>query len=100
MWQRVILAAVIGTILTGPAWAADDAEAFTDPAKAGADYKSQGEYLGTIKTPEQEVKVGAQVIALGDGKFRGVFFSAGCLVTAGTVAIRKWLATAKRSTAW
>ncbi len=39
-------------------------ESFTDPAAAGADYTIQGEYAGEGS--------GAQVIALGDGKFRVV----------------------------
>ena len=41
-------------------------EAFTDPALAGPDFKVQGEYEGTIGT---KTKFGAQVIALGEGKF-------------------------------
>ncbi|MGE3809802.1 MAG: DUF1080 domain-containing protein, partial [Gemmataceae bacterium] len=36
-----------------------------------------GVYQGTIKTPDQEVKVGGQLIALGDGMFRGVFYIGG-----------------------
>jgi hypothetical protein len=39
-------------------------ESFTDPAAAGVDYTIQGEYAGEGS--------GAQVIALGDGKFRVV----------------------------
>jgi hypothetical protein len=42
------------------------APAFTDPAKAGVDYQVQGEYRGE---GEQLGKVGAQVVAEGDGQF-------------------------------
>ncbi len=56
-----------------PALAADppkkaEPKAFTDPDQAGPDFKIQGEYAGA--TPEGQ-KVGAQVIALGDGQFAG-----------------------------
>ena len=40
-------------------------EAFTDPDKAGPDYQTQGEYAGEAPGG----KVGAQVIAEGDGQF-------------------------------
>ena len=40
-----------------------------DPAEGGIDYKMQGEYVGG----EGAAKWGAQVIALGDGKFHAVF---------------------------
>jgi hypothetical protein len=42
------------------------AETFTDPAQAGPDYAVQGEYEGS--TPGGE-KIGAQVVACGDGVF-------------------------------
>jgi hypothetical protein len=46
--------------------------AYTDPAKTDADFPFQGEYTGTIKTDDGELKVGLQVIALGGGKFHAV----------------------------
>ena len=46
---------------------------FIDPAKAGADYKVQGEYVGKVG----DDKIGVQVIALGDGHFQAVFYPGG-----------------------
>ena len=46
--------------------------AYTDPAKTDADFPFQGEYTGTIKTENGELKVGLQVVALGGGKFHAV----------------------------
>lgn len=53
---------------------ADDSktEIFLDPAKAGPDYKVQGEYRGTLKAGDRDFEFGLQVIALGDHKFDAV----------------------------
>jgi hypothetical protein len=48
--------------------AADHQPTFTDPAQAGPDYAVQGEYLGTVQSAGPQTR-GAQVVALGDGKF-------------------------------
>ncbi|MDA1049874.1 MAG: DUF1080 domain-containing protein [Planctomycetota bacterium] len=59
-------------------FAADpNAVVFTDPAKAGIDYELQGEYAGTVKTGEEDLKIGVQIIALGDGAFQAVGFIGG-----------------------
>ena len=52
-------------------------EAFTDPAKAGPDFALQGEYKGSVETPDGIKTYGGQVIALGDGKFRIVGYEGG-----------------------
>jgi hypothetical protein len=71
------LALVVASV--GLAWAKDEKhETFTDPAKAGEDYAIQGEYQGNFDLGDGvEQKFGLQVIALGDGKFRGVAYFGG-----------------------
>jgi hypothetical protein len=55
--------------------AADENPAFTDPDEAGVDFKIQGEYEGI--TDADGARWGAQIIALGDGKFRSVGYPGG-----------------------
>jgi hypothetical protein len=53
--------------------AADNNPAFTNPAEAGPDFAFQGEYLGSVS----DQKWGAQLVALGEGKFDVVGFRGG-----------------------
>jgi 3-keto-disaccharide hydrolase len=50
---------------------------YTNPDKADADFPFQGEYVGKVKTDDEEVRLGLQVIALGGGKFRSVAYIGG-----------------------
>ena len=76
MMRRLILTSALWLFTAACAFAAEG-EAFTDPTKAGPDFGVQGEYKGKLEIPDQDAFVGAQVIALGDGKFRGVFYFGG-----------------------
>jgi hypothetical protein len=64
---KLLLTSVLA--LTATLHAADSKATFTNPAEAGPDFAAQGEYEGT--------GIGAQVIALGEGKFRIVAFAGG-----------------------
>ena len=55
----------------------NDGAMYTDPARAGPDYEIQGEYLGQARLEKGEQTWGAQVIALGNGKFHLVLFHGG-----------------------
>ncbi len=73
----LLLLAALLSVFVCPAVAGDAKQAFTDPEKAGPDFAAQGEYVGTVRTDQGELKYGVQVIALGDGKFRGVGYDGG-----------------------
>lgn len=45
---------------------------YTNPEKAGPAFDIQGEYVGTLPMEDGEKRLGVQVIALGDGKFKAV----------------------------
>lgn len=49
---------------------------YIDPKDAGPDFRDQGEYIGT-GPKEMPGKIGAQVVALGDGKFEAVMLPGG-----------------------
>ena len=51
--------------------------AFTNAADAGPDFATQGEYRGSWTTGGETEDAGAQVIALGEGKFRVVLYHDG-----------------------
>lgn len=52
-------------------------KAFLNAEEAGADFDIQGEYTGTIGEGDNSLKLGLQVIAQGDGKFRSVAYLGG-----------------------
>lgn len=51
--------------------------AFLTSEAAGPDFALQGEYSGTLQTGDEPLRLGVQIIALGDGKFRAVGFPGG-----------------------
>lgn len=77
-WLRhtfsLLAVAVLG-LPTSVAWA--KGPAFTDPAKADADYAYQGEYAGEIPDANGKLKIGAQVVAQGGGQFKAVGYIGG-----------------------
>ena len=52
-------------------------DVFLKVEDAGADYAVQGEYSGELNTDGQKIRVGLQVIALGNGKFDAVAYPGG-----------------------
>ncbi len=70
-----VLAALPAPVARGGAPAGVNA---TDLSMVDADFAFQGEYAGGVKTPEgKEMKLGAQVVALGGGKFSAVIYAGG-----------------------
>jgi Domain of Unknown Function (DUF1080) len=74
--KSILIASAIAALIP-IAFGQEKGKAYTDPAKVDEDFALQGEYSGEVKTQDGDLKVGAQVIALGDGKFRMVGFHGG-----------------------
>ena len=74
---RTLLSLCIVATLGDYIAAQNQDKVYTDPAKVDDDYAFQGEYSGEVMTADGDLKVGAQVIALGDGKFRMVGYHGG-----------------------
>ena len=55
----------------------DKKKAALSAKEADQDFKYQGEYLGELGSDEDKMTWGAQVIALGDGKFHVKSFAGG-----------------------
>jgi hypothetical protein len=55
--------------------AQDEQETFLDAQSAGPDFPLQGEYVGELAGGKG--KIGAQIIAMGDGRFSAVFLNGG-----------------------
>ena len=72
LMKKILLIALIISLI--PAFAAEKGDALLSPKAAGKDFVIQGEYTGENAEGE---KVGLNIIALGDGKFRGVGFMGG-----------------------
>src|SRR6266481_5577021 len=51
--------------------------AYTDPEKTDADFPFQGEYVGSVKHDNENLKIGLQIIALGGGKFQSIAYVGG-----------------------
>lgn len=64
-------------VVVSPVCGADKSPAVTRAQDADGDYPLQGEYVGEINRDGAQVKFGAQIIALGDGKFQGVGYAGG-----------------------
>ena len=74
--RRLLLATLTILLLAAaPLWA--KGPKYTDPKKADADFAYQGEYSGQLEIDGNQIKLGIQVIALGDGKFKAVAYQGG-----------------------
>ncbi len=66
---------VVGAVVALPGQSAAAEQAvYLDPARAGPDFRVQGEYVGLVGNLHP---IAAQVISIGDGQFDGVLYSGG-----------------------
>lgn len=70
-----LIAISLSALLSVTGWA--KGPAYTDPKMTDADFPFQGEYVGEIDTEEGPLKIGAQLIALGGGRFHGIAYEGG-----------------------
>ncbi len=79
VFARLVLCSIPTVLLASVAMAADgdgDNQIFTDPKDAGPEYAAQGEFKGILAADDNR-PWGAQVIALGNGKYRLVGYPDG-----------------------
>ncbi len=74
---RFAIAVNFAVVLMTSAGAQAKGPTFADPSKTDPDFHFQGEYGGEIESSDGKVKVGVQVIALGNGNFRSAAFIGG-----------------------
>lgn len=89
--------ATLGMVVAaGVAGCADASPVIEDPQHADDDFAIQGEYVGQLNVEGERNAWGAQIIARGDGKFRGVGYEGG-LPGAGWNGYRKEVAEGSRT---
>lgn len=69
-----IAATFLYSLATRTDAAEEGAKAYLDAKKAGVDFQLQGEYVGKMRAEQGGDKIGMQIVALGDGKFRSVAY--------------------------
>ncbi len=75
--MRTSLSFLTGTLILCCSISAPANPVYTDPNEAPIDFQIQGEYSGNLEQEGKQSKYGAQIIALGNGKFRGVGYPGG-----------------------
>lgn len=72
--HRIVLPSLLFFCYLPVALGNDSRQAILDPSKAGPDFNVQGEYVGRIR---DDLDLGVQIVADGDGKFRTFAFPGG-----------------------
>lgn len=75
--MRTSLILLTGSLILGCSTSAPANSVYTDPDEAPIDFQIQGEYSGNLEQEGKQSKYGAQIVALGDGKFQGVGYPGG-----------------------
>lgn len=76
--QRLFAACLVAALAHPSLGAApSDKPVYTDPVQADADFAFQGEYAGEADVGGQSLRLGVQVVALGDGKFDVIAYPGG-----------------------